>query len=166
MTCTMNIRKGDPADMDGILSVINESNAHYYRAIIPPELFREPMLTRSEMLHEFSRITFFCCRSDGSDRIIGVAALDDRNDGTGEIRWVYVLPRHEGKGAGTSLILHIEKEAKKRAVRVLRVPVAEKATWAKDFYTKLGYLIVHEIEVPEGRIVFFERSAEHETATS
>jgi len=79
---------------------------------------------------------------------VGVAALRLEDGGTGQLRWVYVLPEHQRKGVGTSLIEYIENEAVKRRLKKLTVLTNDNADWAKDFYSKLGYKTISKISRP------------------
>ena len=136
-----------------VLFVINESNRESYRAIIPPEYFREPVLTPEELARDFERMEFSTYTLDG--RIVGVAALETMDEEVGEAHWVYILPGYQGKGIGTALVEHLEAEARRKGLRRLRVPTANKATWAKEFYTRLGYELVDMLERPEGQVAVF-----------
>jgi N-acetylglutamate synthase-like GNAT family acetyltransferase len=134
----MSVRKADAKDVELVLQVINTSNRDAYRSIIPPEQFKDPILTLEQLVEEFDNMNFYVCRVE--DKLVGVAALRIGEGAAGAVRWVHVLPEHRRKGVGTSLMKHIEREAKAMRLRKLRVIyVWERAYWAKDFYTKLGY---------------------------
>lgn len=143
----MSIQRADTKDIEPILFVINKSNREAYRNIIPPKYFKEPVLTLDELLKDFECMTFYTYNLE--DKVVGVAALKIQNSEVGCIRWVYVLPEHQRKGVGTSLINHIESEAKKTKLKRLRVLyVQEGANWARSFYTKLGYKMGDRITMP------------------
>ena len=59
---TMSIHQANIEDVEEILFVINKSNSEAYKKIIPPEYFREPVLTLDELLKEFEEITFYTYR--------------------------------------------------------------------------------------------------------
>lgn len=145
----MSVRRADARDVELVLQVINTSNRDAYRSIIPPEQFKDPILTLEQLVKEFDNMNFYVCRVE--DKLVGVAALRTDEDKTGAVRWVHVLPEHRRKGVGTSLMEHIENEVKTMRLRKLRVIyVWEKAHWAKDFYTKLGYSKTDTTTLPWG----------------
>jgi len=135
----MSVCKAYTKDADAILFVINKSNSEAYRKIIPVEYFKEPVLTLEELLEDFKRMTFYVYKLEG--RIVAVSALEIENETTGKLRWVYVLPKYQRKGIGTSLINYIERESGNMGLKKLRVPAIE-AHWTTNFYIKLGYKIV------------------------
>lgn len=76
----------------------------------------------------------------------------------GYVRFVYILPEHQRKGIGTSLVTYIEVEARKLGLRKLIVPYVDvNAYWAINFYIKLGFKVVEKREKPWGYDLFFEK---------
>ena len=151
----MTISKAKIENVERILFVINESNRKYYKSIVPQEYFKEPVLTYDELLKIFEKMIFFIYKEN--DEIVGVAALEDVSGERADVHWVYILPDKQRKGIGSSLVKHIEVEAKRRKIRILRVPVAEKAFWARSFYLKIGYEITGREQRPEGFLTIFEK---------
>ena len=134
----MSVGRADARDIESVLYVINTSNGDAYRSIIPPDQFKDPILTVGQLHEEFENMIFFAYRF--GTKLVGVAGLRIDGEETGTVRWVHVLPEHRRKGVGTSLMKNIESEAKKIGLKKLQaVYVWEKAYWAKNFYTKLGY---------------------------
>jgi len=153
----MSICKADIKEIEEILFVINKSNSEAYRKIIPPDYFKEPVFTHDELLKKFKEMTFYAYELKGE--IFGVAALQTESESLGYVRFVYVLPEHQRKGVGTSLVTHIEAEARKLGLKTLRVPYVDvNAHWAIDFYTKLGYRVVDKRKKPWGYDLFFEKA--------
>lgn len=133
----MSVKRAEAQDIELVLSIINTSVREAYRSIIPPEHFKDPVLTLEELAKELERMAFYAYKLE--DKLMGVAALQIVRHETGIVRWVHVLPEHRRKEVGTSLMKHIEREAKKMGLKKLEaVYVWEKAYWAKNF-TKLGY---------------------------
>ena len=139
--------------VESILFVINKSNTDAYRDIIPPQHFQDPVLTLDKLLEEFECMIFYTYRLE--DKLVGVAALKVEKNQLGCIRWVHVLPEHQRKGIGTSLIKHIEKEGEKMRLKKFRVLyVRQRADWARNFYTKLGYKIGDRVILPWGEYAY------------
>jgi N-acetylglutamate synthase-like GNAT family acetyltransferase len=154
----MGVRKANLRDASDVLLVINISNAEAYRKIIPPQYFKEPVFTYEDILEKFRHMDFYVYELEG--KMVGVAALECKDD-LANIRFVYILPEHQRKGIGTSLIKYIEDEARKLGFRRLRVPYVDmNADWAINFYKKLGYRIAEKREKPWGFDLFFEKELE------
>ncbi len=152
----MNVRKSDIKDVREVLRVINRSNAEAFKKIIPPVYFREPVFTYDEFLKKIKEMTFYSYKLKGE--IIGVAALQVESGSLGNVRFVYVLPQHQRKGVGTSLVTCIEAEARKLKLETLRVPYVDiNAYRAINFYKKLGYTVVDKHKNPWGYDLFFEK---------
>lgn len=152
----MSIRKADIRDASEVLSVINRSNAQAYRKIIPPEYFKEPVFTLDHILEKFKEMSFHIYEVEG--KAVGVAALQKESKSAGNLRLVYVLPEHQRKGVGASLVRHIEWEAMKLGFRKIRVPYVDmNAHWAINFYEKLGYKLAYKRRKPWGYDLFFEK---------
>jgi len=143
----MSVQRADPKDVESILFVINKSNGEAYRDVIPPEHFRDPVLTLDGLLEVLEHMTFYTYKLEGE--VVGVAALKFESKEVGAVRWVHVLPEHRRKGIGTALMNHLESEAKKKRLKRLRVLyVHDKAYWAKNFYKKLGYRAADKVALP------------------
>jgi len=145
----MSIQKTDRKDVESVLRVINRSVEEAYRDIIPSEHFRDPVLTKEELLREFRSRTFYAYRLE--NEIIGVAALKVEGEKVGIVNWVHVLPEYRRRGVGSGLMKHVEEEARRIGVKRLMVQyVHDKATWARGFYEKLGYTIGERMTLPWG----------------
>lgn len=149
------IRKASPEDAEGILRVINEANKQAYREIIPSKHFREPVITEGELLEMLREKIFYIYMRGGE--IKGVAALLLREDESGVMDWVYVLPRYQRSGIGTALVNRLEDEVKERGLEKLMLKTPEKARWAVEFYLKLGYRIIDRISTSWGYDVVMEK---------
>jgi len=151
------IREASVDDVDEIVHVINESNYHAYRSIIPDEYFKHPVVSRDEILEDMRRMRFYVYEVEG--RIVGVAALQPKLDEkVGIIRWVYVHPEHQRRGIGTALIKHIENIALSLNLEKLRLVTHEKAHWAIRFYEKLGYRAVSYIQRIAWKDILMEKT--------
>ena len=146
------IEKARPNNAAEILAIINTSNREAYKNIIPKGHFREPVLSLEKLLENFEQMTFYVYKSEGG--ILGVAALQIESERIGRIHWVYVLPEYQRRGIGTTLVTHLEREAREIGVGRLRLLTVEKANWAVSFYKKLGYSLAERVERPWGFDVF------------
>jgi N-acetylglutamate synthase-like GNAT family acetyltransferase len=145
----MNVERVNASDIESVLHVINTSNSDSYRSLIPLEQFKDPILTLEELMTEFSNMRFYTYKL--ANKFVGVAALQIDEGETGIVRWVHVLPEHRRKGVGSSLMEHVENEAKYLGLKRLRVVyVWERAYWAKNFYAKLGYQKRDTVTLPWG----------------
>ena len=149
------IEKAQSADAAEILWVINTTNREAYKDIIPKEHLKAPILTLEELLEILDRMAFYVYKIEG--KIVGVAALQVESEETGKLNWVYVLPEHQRKRIGTALITHLEKKAREKGLKKMRLRTIEKADQAVKFYKKLGYSLVDKIEVAWGFDVFMEK---------
>jgi GNAT superfamily N-acetyltransferase len=138
-----------------ILAVINISNFEAYKDLIPKAYFKEPVLTREELLGDFERMIFYGWDIEG--KIVGVAALDNLGEQIGRVRYVYVLPGYQRHGIGSALVQRVERLAKERGLKILKVLTVENASWAFSFYVKLGYKLAEKIERPWGFDIFLTK---------
>jgi hypothetical protein len=54
----MSVGRADARDIELVLHVINTSNSDAYRSIIPPEQFKDPILTIEQLHKEFENVIF------------------------------------------------------------------------------------------------------------
>ena len=104
------IKRASLQDAEQILHVINRSNSEAYRGIIPKEHFREPVLSMEDLRKDFKKMAFYVYEHRGE--VLGVSALQVEDERTGSMNWVYVLPEHQRMGIGTTLVRHLESEAR------------------------------------------------------
>jgi N-acetylglutamate synthase-like GNAT family acetyltransferase len=149
------IGKACAGDVQEILAVINASNREAFKKVIPPPHFREPVLSREQLLDDFERMTFYVYRQGG--KIVGVVALHVQSAEMGRIRWVYILPGHQRRGVGTALVTFLEGQAREMGFSRLRLLTTAKARWAVNFYKKLGFRLTEKIERPWGFDVIMEK---------
>ncbi len=121
-------------DLEATLSVINETNRVSYKAIIPPERFKDPFMSLDELAREVERMDFFLCEED--DQAIGVGALEERGSSIGVIYRLYVLPAFQRGGIGSVLLSHIERHARGLGISEILVWTDSKAVWAVSFYKR------------------------------
>ena len=76
----------------------------------------------------------------GSERLaLGMVALIDNSDGTGEIKRMFVLESARGRGVARALLDPLEARAAERGIRLLRLETGTEHTAALSLYLSLGY---------------------------
>jgi len=102
--------------------------------VIPDDLWKEPYMSREELRREIdSGIEFYGWFEN--DALLGVMSIQFVGDVT-LIRHTYVLPEHQRKGIGSSLLKHLIGLAKTSEILV---GTWANATWAIRFYEKHGF---------------------------
>lgn len=133
------LRVCERADIDQIWAVIKDG-AEAYRGIIPEDRWREPYMTRQELLTELSSgVVFWGYEQDGT--LKAVMGVQDVKDVT-LIRHAYVRTAMRRCGLGGRLLEHI----KASAVRPILIGTWADANWAIRFYEKHGF---HAVEADE-----------------
>ena len=121
-------------DISKILYIINDASLRY-KDTIPDDCWREPYMTKKELMDEFN---------DGvrmygyhiNNRLIGVIGIQEVKDVI-LIRHAYTLTSYQNKGAGSALLEYLLK--KNQNSRLL-VGTWKNATWAIRFYEKFGFI--------------------------
>lgn len=87
------------------------------------------------------RGVFLLVRSDGE--VAGCGALRTEDDGTAEIRRMWISPTLRGRGAGRMLLRALEDHARRHGCARVRLDTAAELDEAKALYTSAGY-----VEIP------------------
>jgi GNAT superfamily N-acetyltransferase len=132
------IRKVTPSEYDAIIDVINDA-AEAYRGVIPADCWKEPYMTKEELIEELDRgIEFYGWYSN--DALVGVMGIQPVKDVT-LIRHAYVRKSHQRRGIGESLLRHLINLADDQRAEIL-VGTWRAAWWAVRFYEKNGFQLV------------------------
>lgn len=131
------IRECGPGDGEKIFRVINEA-ARAYEGVIPEDCYRRPYMPMEELRGEMSSATFYGYWKGGE--LVGVMGIQPLSDVT-LIRHSYVLPEHQCRGIGSTLLNHLLRIA--TTARVL-VGTWEDAEWAIRFYRKHGFELLSD----------------------
>ena len=118
-----------------ILHVINDASLKY-KGIIPDNCWREPYMSKQELIDEFNdgvRIYGYL----HNNKLIGVIGIQKVKDVI-LIRHAYTLTSYQGKGTGSALLEYLLK--KNQNSRLL-VGTWRNATWAIRFYEKFGFIL-------------------------
>ncbi len=133
------IRRCEPADFEGIHTVINDA-AQAYRGVIPADCYGEPYMPREELRREMSAgVVFWGIEQDRElASVMGLQRVGE----VALIRHAYTLTARRNAGLGTALLGHLQDEAR----RPLLVGTWNAAHWAISFYERRGFRLVPEDE--------------------
>ena len=129
------IKEYKKTDTSKILYIINEASLKY-KGIIPDDCWKEPYMSKKELLDEFSDgVCMYGYHHNNT--LIGVIGVQEVKDVI-LIRHAYTLSSYQGKGAGSALLEHL---LKKNEDSRLLVGTWKDATWAIQFYQKFGFIL-------------------------
>ena len=86
---------------------------------------------------------------------VGFASYQDLKNGVYKLHKLYVLLSQQGKGTGRYIIDYVCKEIKLRGANALRLGV-NRFNKAKDFYEKLGFVVIDEQKAAIGNGFFMD----------
>ncbi|KUO77047.1 MAG: acetyltransferase [Desulfosporosinus sp. BRH_c37] len=117
-------------------------------------------------LDDIRNNSLYIAVSDNSEDILACIVINEHQDPEyKEIKWKYdrekiavihrlmVHPKNEGNGIAQDLVSFVEKFAKEKQYRSIRLDVFSKNLRALGFYQKLGYEVTGEVVFRKG--VFF-----------
>lgn len=122
----------DSPDVQALLAV---SDA-YYVDLYPAE---SNHLESSDDLKK-PNVLFAGCRIDGDLVASGAAKIIQDNGSYAEIKRVFVVDDHRGKGLSSKVMRFLETELQGRGVSLFRLETGIKQPQALGLYRKLGYL--------------------------
>lgn len=85
-------------------------------------------------------VTVIVARVGG--RAVGMAALVDRGDGSGELKRLFVDEQGRGRGVATAIMDAMEQAAGERGVRILQLETGPKQLAAIALYERRGYVVI------------------------
>jgi GNAT superfamily N-acetyltransferase len=107
MPSETHIRRLNEADRAAALQVINVA-AQWYREFLPPEELHSPEMTPEQWDAEARRMAWYGAFVD--QRMVAVMGLEAMSDAA-LVRHGYVLPEHQRRGVGGTLLAHLERVA-------------------------------------------------------
>jgi len=122
----------DSAEVQALLAV---SDA-YYVNLYPAE---SNHLESSDELKN-PNVLFVGCRIDGELVASGAAKIMQDDGSYAEIKRVFVVDDHRGKGLSSQVMCFLETELQSRGVSLFRLETGIKQPEALGLYRKLGYL--------------------------
>ncbi len=130
----MDIEYLDP-DSPEVQALLTVSDA-YYVNLYPAE---SNHLESSDDLKK-SNVLFVGCRIDGELVASGAAKIMQDDGSYAEIKRVFVVDGHRGKGLSSQVMHFLETELQGRGVSLCRLETGVKQPEALGLYRKLGYL--------------------------
>jgi N-acetylglutamate synthase-like GNAT family acetyltransferase len=131
----VNLRKSAPADLPGMLAIINDA-AQAYRGVIPADRWHDPYMPAAELEQEVANgIVFWLAEDDA--RLQGLMGVQDKGE-VALVRHAYVAPSVQRKGVGSRLLRYVTALADKPIL----IGTWAAATWAIDFYRRHGFELV------------------------
>jgi putative acetyltransferase len=134
MQADLTIEYLDP-DFPEVQALLAESDA-YYVNLYPAE---SNHLESSDDLKK-PNVLFVGCRIDGELVASGAAKIMQDDDSYAEIKRVFVVDDHRGKGLSSKVMRFLETELQGRGVSLFRLETGVKQPEALGLYRKLGYL--------------------------
>ncbi len=116
-----------------IEALLRESDA-FALSLYPPDSCY--MLDLDELAAE--GVTVVVARDDAGTAV-GMAALVDRGDGTGELKRLFVRETGRGRGVATAVMDALESAARERSIRTLQLETGPKQLAAIALYEARGY---------------------------
>ena len=123
------------SDISKILHVINNASLRY-KGIIPDNCWREPYMSKQELIDEFNdgvRMYGYLHKN----KLIGVIGIQEVQDII-LIRHAYTLTSYQNKGTGSAMLEYLLKKSQNSR---LLVGTWKNATWAIRFYEKFGFIV-------------------------
>jgi GNAT superfamily N-acetyltransferase len=130
-----HIRRSNKDDIIEMLEIVNAA-AQAYQGVIPADRWREPYMSKNELVKEISDGVFFWMAED-HDRPVGMMGIQDKGNVT-LIRHVYVEPGAQRLGVGTKLLNHVLGLTGKPVL----IGTWLDASWAIEFYRRNGFTVV------------------------
>nr|HID57692.1 N-acetyltransferase [Desulfobacterales bacterium] len=138
------IRRCDNNEFETIYSIINDA-ASAYKGVIPADCWKEPYMSKRELLDEINDGVAFWGYEDNGE-LIGVMGIQQVQDVT-LIRHAYVRTARQNQGIGRRLLSHLRT----MTTRPVLIGTWADAVWAIRFYEKHGFRLVSTEE--KGRLL-------------
>lgn len=116
-------------EVRGLIARLNET----LLALTPREFCHH--LTVEQMAGDDT--TVFLAREDGA--LVGCGALKRHGNGVGEVKRMYTLPSHQGRGIGGAILTEIEKRARAEGLTRLVLETGNNFDAAMHVYARHGF---------------------------
>lgn len=118
---------------DEIRALIAALNAHLLSLTPPEHCFH---MTVEQMAD--AHTTLFVAREEG--RAIGIGALRRHEGGIGEVKRMYTLPSHQGRGVGGRIVAEVERLARAEGFTRLVLETGDRHPAAWRVYERAGFV--------------------------
>jgi len=129
------IRQCNNKDFETIYVIINDS-AQAYKGVIPPDVWKEPYMSKDELQHEIDNGIVFWGYEEGGE-LVGVMGIQQVQDVT-LIRHAYVCTVKRNRGIGSKLLSYLQEQT----TWPVLIGTWADAIWAIRFYKKHGFRLV------------------------
>ena len=119
-------------DQPEVATFLAASDAHA-QSLYPPE--SKHLADLADLMAP--NVQFFVARRDG--KALGCGALTIAEDGSGELKRMWVAPEHRRHGVGRRLIEAIEVAAQEKSVGILRLEIGSRQPEAIAFFRRCGF---------------------------
>ena len=108
--------------------------------------------------------TLFLAREDG--RAVAMGALRRHRDGMAEVKRMYTLPSHQGRGIGKAILARIEHTAREEGFTRLVLETGNNFDAALHVYKNAGFTPCAPVldYPPSAWTAFYEKQLKHEVA--
>lgn len=154
-TANLHIRQASQKDIPLIRDLCLRTWPSTYAAIIPAaqiDYMLNMMYSEESLLRQMKEKHEFIIVNDGITPI-GFASFSLLEKGVYKLHKLYLLPQSQGKGAGKFVITEIIKAMIRKGGTALQLNV-NRNNKAKDFYEKLGFVIIKEEDIEIGNGFF------------
>ena len=153
----LSIRPADLDDINTIGFLAQQIWPSTYSEIVTADhlqymlqLFYSPTSLRRQMIDEHQQ---FLLLEQGEEAIGFASWAPTRETGVFKLHKLYVLPGQQGKGLGRMIIQYIFNDIRPAGGRKLRLNV-NRYNKARQFYERMGFVVIGEEDVPIGNNVF------------
>ncbi len=122
-----------------VQDIIN-SNSSLYEGIVDARDLSEHQVDDAWADRNFKIREFYLLRECGSDLFIGLGSFQVLGN-FAYVGYLYVRHGLQQRGHGHALVSYLEQRAIEAGVRDLRLFVNEKASWARNFYARMGFTV-------------------------
>ena len=155
----LSIRPADFDDINTIGFLAQQIWPVTYSGIVPEDhlqymlnLFYNPASLRRQMIDEHQQ---FLILEQGEEAIGFASWAPTSEPGVFKLHKLYVLPGQQGKGLGRMIVQYIFGDIRPAGGKKLRLNV-NRNNKARQFYERMGFVVVGEEDVPVGNNVFME----------
>lgn len=130
------VRKGAPADSDGILACLSAA-FEPYRASYTPGGFADTILDRTTVMQRIVGMTVFVALSGTT--VVGTVGCKQMDAEEGHLRGMAVLPGWQGTGVADALLQAATEDLYSRGCKRVTLDTTEPLRRAVRFYEKHGF---------------------------